>query len=62
MAELRKEGGSTRRPGGVPDDILERAARADRLAIAKMSMAERFELTIALSEFAVRNSGAAKRK
>lgn len=50
-----------RRNHGVPDDILKRAEEADREQIAKMTMAERFELTIALSEFAVRNAGAAKR-
>lgn len=61
MAESGEKDASTHRLRGLPDDILKRADQADRQAIAKMSMAERFELTIALSEFAVRNAGAAKR-
>lgn len=61
MADARKGNGSKPRSRGLPKDILKRADQADREAIAKMSMAERFELTIALSEFAERNAGAAKR-
>lgn len=41
-------------------DSMAKADVADRRAIAAMSSAERFALTCDLSEFAVRNSGAAK--
>ncbi len=61
MHAFRKAGKSKASSRELLADSLRLADRADREAIARMSIADRLTLTLDISEFAVRNAGIAKK-